>query len=151
MTVNHSTRYWLVTGTNMTNCDNGIPVPSCYFFPLIFLVCCTLWICIAKLFSLTFVHFVFVYVICVFLYTIVNWIMRIKIYIIIGSPTTIYIFVNQISLKIFEIWKVPSHDRDGTSYHCLTSRLKLTKSLFTIYLALCIIRDVATVIMIWMH
>jgi len=35
------------------------------------------------LFSSTFVHFVFVYVICIFLYTIVNWIMRIKIYIII--------------------------------------------------------------------
>ena len=30
---------------------------------------------------LLFVHFVFVYVICVFLYTIVFWIMRIKIYI----------------------------------------------------------------------
>ena len=42
-----------------------------------------LWICITKLFSLIFFHFVFVYVICVFLYTIVNWIMRIKIYIII--------------------------------------------------------------------
>ena len=39
-----------------------------------------LWICTTKLFSLTFFYFVFVYVICVFLYTIVNWIMRIKIY-----------------------------------------------------------------------
>jgi hypothetical protein len=66
-------------------CNIYLFIYLCLFFLL-------LYKCVLQSSSvLLFVHFVFVYVICVFFYTIINWIMRIKIY--------IHFFVLELSTK----------------------------------------------------